>query len=569
MRTRLLLVLVAATVGTLAPGAAGATTNLLPNGDFEGSGGGSLAGWQDRRATLTLVPGDGSAFGAQAAYGGSGTTYGIASAGKVVRSADSGTAYVADGRFDAPSGATVCLQIREVGSGSTTQTECTTGTGAWADLPALTHTVGTTGNSLLFAVVQKHAHSGDTFVVDNLSLVSGGGGGGTIAPPSNLQATAASPSAIDLSWTASTTGGITGYHVYRNGGATPAGTVSAPATSFQDTGLDASTKYTYTVTAFDSSDESAPSNQASATTQGGGGGGGVTIAAAGDIACNPADPNYNGGEGTGNLLTGHCHQKATADLIAQGSYDRVLALGDLQYDCAGLGAFNAVYDATWGRFNSKIEPVLGNHEVKTASDFGEPDCSSSATGYFTYFANHGVTDAAGVNGKGYYSYDLGSWHVLALDAECAQAGGCGGKSPEVKWIQSDIAAHPNQCTLAYWHQASWSSGTGGVKSTRKIWKNMVDNGVDLVLVGHFHHYERFADLDASGQPVTTGNRTREIIVGTGGESEGSFHESIAGSQVRIRAFGILALTLGSGSYSWQFKPADPSGPTDTGSEQCH
>jgi len=564
MRGRVAVLLIAASVAGLATAAEAAGTNLLTNGDFEGTGSGSLAGWKGQSASLSLVTGDGGGFGAKVAFAGGATTYGIVTSSKVVSSGASGAAYVADGRFNAPSGKTVCLKLKEAGTVSASKTSCASGTGGWATLPELSYAVQATGDSLIFSVIQKHPVSGDSFVVDNLSVAAAGGT--TIAPPTNLQATAVSSSEIDLTWTASTTGGITGYHVYRNGNGTPIATVNAPATSYKNTGLQAGTTYTYTVTAFNSTDESAPSNQASATTQGGGGS--VTIAAAGDIACSPKDPNYSGGAGTGSLLTGNCHQKATADLIGQGSYDRVLPLGDLQYDCGDLTSFNTVYDGTWGRFNGKVEPVLGNHEVKSTSSVGDTGCSSTATGYYTYFANHGVTDAAGVNGKGYYSYDLGSWHVLAINAQCSKVGGCSAGSPEETWIRNDLAAHPTQCTLAYWHQAPWSSVTGGVTNTRTFWADMVNAGVELVLVGHFHHYERFADLNVNGQPVTSGARTREIIAGTGGKSEGKFPTPIAGAEVRIRAFGILAATLASGSYSWQFKPADPSAPTDSGSETC-
>jgi hypothetical protein len=563
MWTVLALAFLAGAVGVPAQAAG---TNLLVNGDFEGTGSGSLAGWKTANSALSLVTGDGGGFAARVAYGGTGTTYSIVATAKIVKSGTAGTAYTAGGRFNAPSGKSVCLKLHETGAVNTSATSCASGTGGWATLPELNSTLQTTGDGLIFSVFQKQARSGDSFRVDNLSVTSGGTA--TLQPPTNLHATAVSTSEIDLDWTASTSGGVTGYNIYRDGGGSPIKSVGASTTTFQDTGLGAGTTHTYTVTAFNGTTESAPSNQATATTQGGGGGG-VTVAAAGDIACNPADPNYNGGAGTGNLLTGSCHQAATADLIGQGSYDRVLPLGDLQYDCGSLGAFNTAYNPTWGRFVGSTEPVLGNHEVKLTSDFPEQGCSASGTGYFTYFANHGVTDAAGVNGKGYYSYNLGSWHVLALNTQCGQSGGCGANSPEAKWILSDLAAHPTQCTLAYWHQASWSSVTGGVNNTRTFWKYMVDNGVDLVLVGHFHHYERFADLNASGQPVSTGARTRQIIVGTGGESEGPFPTPIAGSQVRIRAFGILALTMNSGSYTWQFKPADPNGPTDSGSESCH
>jgi hypothetical protein len=550
-------------VGATGVPAEAAGTNLLVNGDFEGTGSGSLAGWKTSNASLSLVTGDGGGFAARVAYGGSGPTYSIVATAKVVKSGTAGTVYTADGRFNATSGRSVCMKLHETGTVNAAANSCANGTGGWTTLPELSYTLQHDGDGLIFSVFQKRPVSGDSFRVDNLSVTAGAA---AIAPPTNLHATAVSSSEIDLNWTASPSGGVTGYNVYRDGGGTPVESVNAPTTSFQDTGLGAGTTHTYVVTAFNATSESAPSNQASAATQGGGG---VTVAAAGDISCSPHDPNYNGGAGTGNLLTGSCHQAATADLIGQGSYSRVLPLGDLQYDCGDLTSFSTAYDPTWGRFVGKTEPVLGNHEVKPTSDTGDTGCSSSGTGYFTYFANHGVTDAAGVNGKGYYSYDLGSWHVLALNTQCGQVGGCGANSSEEQWIRSDLAAHPSQCTLAYWHQAPWSSVTGGVTNTRTFWKDMVNNGVDLVLVGHFHHYERFADLNASGQPVSSGARTREIIVGTGGESEGPFPTPIAGSEVRIRAFGILALTLGSGSYTWQFKPADPSGPTDSGTESCH
>ncbi len=118
------------------------------------------------------------------------------------------------------------------------------------------------------------------------------------------------------------------------------------------------------MTAFDDSGESGPSNQASAQTTGGTGS--VSVAAAGDIACHPNELGYNNGNGNGSV----CMQKATSDLVVAGSYDKVLALGDLQYDCGSLAAFNASYDPTWGRFASKTEPVIGNHELQGMSERG-------------------------------------------------------------------------------------------------------------------------------------------------------------------------------------------------------
>ena len=166
----------------------------------------------------------------------------------------------------------------------------------------------------------------------------------------------------------------------------------------------------------------------------------------------------------------------------------------------------------------------GNHEAKTTSDFAESGCSSQQTGYFTYYANHGVSEAAGVNGKGYYSVDVGSWHIVAINSNCTTLGGCDVGSPQETWLRNDLAAHSGQCTLAMWHEAAWSttSTTKGATKMRPIWADLVNAGVDLAIAGHFHHYERFDDLTASGQPAASGNGTRQIIAGIGGVGQGGF-----------------------------------------------
>jgi hypothetical protein len=292
------------------------------------------------------------------------------------------------------------------------------------------------------------------------------------------------------------------------------------------------------------------------------------VAAAGDIACNPADPNYNGGVGQ----NGFCQQAATANLIANGSYERVFALGDEQYDCGSLGAFNASDDPTWGRFVGRTPPVPGNHEAKKTSDFGESGCSGQQTGYFSYYANHGVTEAAGVNGNGYYSFDLGTWHVLAINSNCNSVGGCDVGSPQETWLRNDLAAHTNQCVLAMWHEAAWSTTgtTLGATKMRPIWADLVAADVDLALAGHFHHYERFADLNANGQPVPDGTGTRQIVAGIGGVGQGPFgtRTPSPGSQVRKSGYGALALTLASGQYAWQYIQVGGA-VADSGVESCH
>ena len=564
MRTRIVLATLLASLVVLGSSALGAGTNLLANGTFEGSGSGSLAGWKGQSASLSLVAGDGGGFAARSARTGSAATYGIITKPTLpVTNTVGGTVYMADGRAIGVSGKSICLKIKEAGSKTATKTSCVNASGSWQTLPTLDYTALADGDSLTLWVIQKKAVSGNTLTVDNLTLSTGTVS--AIDAPSNLHASGVSADEIDLTWDASQTGGITGYHVYRNGGGTPVATVNAPDTAYADTGLNAGTTYTYTVAAFDQNGESGPSNQASAATTGGGGS--VTIAAAGDIACNPSEPNYNNGNGANN----QCMQKATADLVLAGSYAKVLALGDLQYDCGSLAAFNASYDAAWGQFASKTEPAIGNHEVQSSSDWGE-SCLPRGSGYYTYFENHGVPEAHGVNGKGYYSFDLGSWHVIALNANCSNAGGCENGSPQMNWLQNDLAAHPNACTLAFWHQASWSTtGGGGVAETRPMWAALANAGAELVLNGHYHHYERFADLNASGQPVANGTGMREIIAGIGGESQGSFGKNqtpAAGSQVRKTGYGILALTLGTGSYSWDYKLV-AGGSGDSGSDTCH
>jgi hypothetical protein len=560
MRARISAMVVVFGLALLATSALGAGTNLLPNGSFEGSGSGSLTGWKGQSASLALVPGDGGGFAAQVTRTAN-ASYAIVTATKPVRSAAAGTTFTAAGRFMAPAGKSICLKLKETGASSTSAMSCAAGTGAWATIPEVSYTVHTTGDGVNFLVLQQHAAAGNRFAVDNLSVAQGGG---AIQPPASLHAAARSSTEIDLGWTASS--GAVGYHVYRDGATTPTATVDAPDTTYADTGLDPSSTHTYTVTAFDASQESGPSNQAGATTPADDAS--VSIAAAGDIACHPADPNYNGGAGQ----NGFCQQGATADLIAQGSYDHVLALGDEQYDCGSLAAFNTSYDASWGRFVGKTLPVPGNHEAKTTSDFGETGCSKNQTGYFTYFANHGVDIASGVNGKGYYSLDLGSWHLVAINSNCPSIGGCGAGSPQETWLKADLAAHPNQCTLAFWHEAAWSTTgkTHGVTDMRPIWTDLANGGADLVLAGHFHHYERFADLNAAGQPVPDGTGMREIVQGTGGENQGPFGNAkpIPGSQVRTSGYGALALTLASGGYSWQYLQVGGA-VADSGSDTCH
>jgi acid phosphatase type 7 len=286
------------------------------------------------------------------------------------------------------------------------------------------------------------------------------------------------------------------------------------------------------------------------------------VAAAGDIACDPLDSRYNNGNGTPT----YCRQKDTSNLLVSGGYTAVLALGDNQYYCGSQAAFQAVYDPTWGRLKSITHPAIGNHENLTSGGSGATGCDSSninGAGYFNYFGA-----AAGTPGQGYYSFDVGSWHLVALNSNCTQAGGCSANSPQGHWLAADLAAHPNQCTLAYWHIPLFSSGGRASANATGFWQVLYAAHADIVLDGHDHIYERFAPQTPTGLADPT-NGIRQFTVGTGGADHTGIATIAANSVVRnTDTYGILALTLHQNSYDWNFIPAVGAF-TDSGSGTCH
>ncbi|HEY4620209.1 MAG TPA: Calx-beta domain-containing protein [Gaiellaceae bacterium] len=277
----------------------------------------------------------------------------------------------------------------------------------------------------------------------------------------------------------------------------------------------------------------------------------TVIAAAGDIACSPSDASYNGGQGSGLS----CRQLATSDLLVSGGYAAVLTLGDNQYENGEYPNFTVSYDASWGRVKSITHPSPGNHEYNT----------SGAAGYYQYFGA-----AAGDPAKGYYSFDVGGWHVVSLNSNCAAVGGCGAGSPQEQWLRADLSASSSAaCTLAYWHHPRFSSGQHGSDSTyTAFWQALYDANADLVLVGHDHDYERFAPQTPSGA-LDTVRGIRELVVGTGGKNLRAFATIRAWSEARdSTSAGILELTLRANGYDWRFRPAVGSF-TDAGSGSCH
>ncbi len=246
--------------------------------------------------------------------------------------------------------------------------------------------------------------------------------------------------------------------------------------------------------------------------------------------------------------------EATAKLLEQNP-GTVMAVGDLAYPDGTKENF-ACYDKTWGRVKSRTRPAVGNHEFHSAG----------ATFYFQYFGR-----IAGDSKDGFYSYELGNWHIVVLNSECTEVGGCNVGSREEKWLRADLAAHPAACTLAYWHKPLFSSGGkhGDDPEIKPIWQALYDANADVVVNGHDHDYERFAPQDPDGK-ADSKRGIREFVAGTGGKNHRPFGDAHPNSELRnADAFGVLKLTLKSNGYDWQFIPEAGKSFTDSGSGECH
>ncbi len=234
----------------------------------------------------------------------------------------------------------------------------------------------------------------------------------------------------------------------------------------------------------------------------------------------------------------------------------VFTLGDNAYGRGTPSQFADCYGPTWGRFKARTKPAPGNHDYKT----------TGAAGYFGYFGA-----AAGDPKKGYYSYDLGTWHVVVLNSNCGEIGGCAAGSPQEKWLREDLGAHPTACTAAMWHHPRFSSSAehGDDKSTKDLWKALEEAGAELVLSGHDHDYERFAPQDADGRRDME-RGVRQFVAGTGGKYEYKWGKPGANSEMRNNdTFGVLKLTLHPDGYDWEFVPVEAGRFTDSGSAKCH
>jgi hypothetical protein len=263
----------------------------------------------------------------------------------------------------------------------------------------------------------------------------------------------------------------------------------------------------------------------------------IVIAGAGDIA----NCAYPGAARTSDLL-----------LSETGS---IFTAGDNAYEDGSTANYTDCYAPTWGRVLGRtILPAAGNHDWQTPR----------AAGYLAYFGT--VADPQGVT---WYSTDLGAWHVIVLDSNCDEVGGCDDASPEGQWLAKDLAASTAHCTLAIWHHPRFSSGEHGDDGhVTPFWKQLYAADAELIINGHDHDYERFAPQDPSGKVERPGG-LREIVVGTGGSELRTFKKQAANSEFRLAGvWGVLRLTLHPANYDWEFLPVD-SAVADSGSTPCH
>src|SRR5215203_3717855 len=296
----------------------------------------------------------------------------------------------------------------------------------------------------------------------------------------------------------------------------------------------------------------------------------LTLVGAGDIAECSQDNNA----------------EATAALL-EGIPGTVLALGDNAYPDGTRTQYancydnyrisdGSIFDTTrtswWGQYKARTMPVLGNHEYHS-SEVAQP--------YFDYFsATNGFKQPAApvpnrglTPGKGYYSYNTGSWHIVALNSNCNKVGGCEKTSPQGKWLRNNLANTTNrQCTLAYFHDPLYSTGNNIPNpNVKPLWQILYNNGTEVILNGHAHRYERYAPLTPAGR-VDSQNGIRQFVAGTGGAPGGSeiYLDQAPGVRVvETGTSGVLKLDLSAGSYSWEFVPIAGQTFTDSGTGSCH
>jgi acid phosphatase type 7 len=259
--------------------------------------------------------------------------------------------------------------------------------------------------------------------------------------------------------------------------------------------------------------------------------------------------------GAGDI--GRCDFKAdrkTARLVGK-IPGTVFTLGDSAYPDGTREQFRDCYDPTWGKYKKRTRPTAGNHDYHTAG----------AKPYFNYFRWRAGRP------RGYYSYDRGAWHIVALNSNCEEVGGCDWRSAQGRWLSTDLANHRGRCTLAYFHHPLYASGSGyDSPEVKPFWHILYNYHADVILNGHAHRYERFARISPSGER-SSARGIRQFIVGTGGAPGGSQQgpDEPRVQAKKVGAPGVLKLHLGSGFYHWRFVPVAGRNYTDSGKARCH
>jgi hypothetical protein len=268
----------------------------------------------------------------------------------------------------------------------------------------------------------------------------------------------------------------------------------------------------------------------------------AVLIGAGDIAY--CSDSYLGDDQTAQVIAQLVERYPQAQLFTAGDNVQGEGLAWEYRDC---------FNPTWGQFLERIRPVPGNHDYMT--DNGEP--------YYRYFGT-----AAGQPGLGYYSYDLNGWHIVALNSNCNQIA-CGEGSVQANWLRQDLANNRQACTLMYWHDPRWSSGlAGNIPAANTFWRIANEYGVEVVVNGNDHDYERFAPMNAAGEASPDG--VREFVAGTGGAPEREWGKILPNSEVRNNdTWGVLVFSLVPGRYDWQFVPVAGGSFQDSGSGTCH
>ena len=284
----------------------------------------------------------------------------------------------------------------------------------------------------------------------------------------------------------------------------------------------------------------------------------VRVVAAGDMACDPDDPEFLAhSEAEGD----HCRQEEASRIALLLQPDLLLGLGDYQYELPTADAYRDVYGPTWGRLRDRTVPVFGNQEYKV----------HDANTFLTYFGDR-VADK-----RGYWSRDAGDWHLVVLNSNCATVdGGCLQGSPQQVWLDADLAHTKRRCILAAWHHPRWSSGIAGPdERTKDLFSTLYAHGAELVLSGHEADYERFGPLDPTGHPDDAG--VRQFVVGTGGQAHYEPQPGDSPWRAKVVAprsefvdyshHGVLELELRPGGWLWRFHAVDGA-VTDSGEGRC-